>query len=154
MRVEECHSHGTMHIPMSCNLQEAARQMAAQHVGTLIVTDFGRQDRIVGIVTDRDIVLNAVATGRSSGETMVGELMTQGVVTVDEAADVSTAMQVMMTQGVRRLAVLRDGSEIVGVLSLDDVIDALGRDWSMLSAILRSGQNRERTVSVQTPLHV
>ncbi len=60
----------------------------------------------------------------------------------------------MITQGVRRLAVLRDGSEIVGVLSLDDVIDALGRDWSMLSAILRSGQNRERTGSVQTPLHV
>ncbi|WP_321937817.1 CBS domain-containing protein [Paraburkholderia sp. J8-2] len=57
--------------------------MAAQHVGTLVVTDVGRQDRIVGIVTDRDIVLNAVATGRLPGETMVGELMTQGVVTVE-----------------------------------------------------------------------
>ncbi|NLP64740.1 CBS domain-containing protein [Paraburkholderia sacchari] len=153
MKVEECHSHGTVHIPMSCNLQEVARQMAAQHVGALIVTDLGRQNHIVGIVTDRDIVLGAVATGRSPGETMVGELMTQGVVTVDEAADVSTAMQTMMSQGVRRLAVLRGGSEIVGVLSLDDVIDALGRDWSMLTAILRSEQNRERTGSVQTPLH-
>lgn len=100
------------------------------------------------------IVLSAVAAGRSPHETTVGELMTLGVVTVDEAADISTAMQVMMTQGVRRLAVLRDGSEIAGVLSLDDVIDALGRDWSMLTAILRGGQNRERTGSVQTPLHV
>lgn len=154
MKVEECHSHGTVHIPMSCNLQEAAKQMAEQHVGTLIVTDFGRQERMVGIVTDRDIVLSAVAAGRTPRETTVGELMTQGVVTVDEAADISTAMQVMMTQGVRRLAVVRDGSEIVGVLSLDDVIDALGRDWSMLTAILHCGQNRERTGSVQTPLHV
>ncbi|WP_321937687.1 CBS domain-containing protein [Paraburkholderia sp. J8-2] len=57
MKVEECHSHGTVHIPMSCNLKEAAKQMAEQHVGTLIVTDFGRQERMVGIVTDRDIVL-------------------------------------------------------------------------------------------------
>jgi len=154
MKVDECHSHGTVHIPMSCNLQEAAKQMAAQHVGALIVTNLGQPDRMVGIVTDRDIVLSAVAAGRPPSETTVGELMTQSVVTVDEAADISTAMQIMMTQGVRRLAVLRDGGEIVGILSLDDVIDALGRDWSMLTAILRSGQNRERTGSVQTPLHL
>ena len=154
MRVEECHSHGTVHIPLSCNLQDAAKQMAAQHVGALIVTDMGREDRMVGIVTDRDIVLGAVAAGRSPTETLVGELMTQGVVTVDETDDISTAMQIMVAQGVRRLAVLRGESEIVGILSLDDVIDALGHDWSMLTAILRSGQNRERTGSVQTRLHV
>jgi len=154
MRVEECHSQGTVHIPMSCNLQEAARQMASQHVGALIVTDRERQDCIVGIVTDRDIVLNAVAAGRSASETLVGDLMTPGVVTVAETADVTDAMAIMATQGVRRLAVVRDGGEIVGILSLDDIIYAMSRDWNMLTAIVRGEENRERTGSVQTRLHI
>ncbi|WP_028214106.1 CBS domain-containing protein [Paraburkholderia mimosarum] len=154
MKVSECHSQGTVHIPMSCNLQEAAKQMAAQHVGALVVTDRERQDCIVGIVTDRDIVLNAVAAGRSPNETLVGDLVTPGVVAVDELADITAAMEMMATQGVRRLAVVRDGSEIVGILSFDDVIDAMTRDWTMLTAIVRGGQNRERTGSVQTRLHI
>lgn len=154
MRVDECHSHGTVHIPVTCTLQEAARQMAAQHVGALVVTSGEQQSQIAGIVTDRDFVLKAAAFGKSPSETFVGEVMTQGVATVDEMADLGEAMQIMSSHGVRRLVVVRGGSVIVGILSLDDVIDALGRDWSMLAGVLRNEQNREKTGSVQTPLHV
>lgn len=151
MKVEECHSQGTVHIPMSCNLQEAAAQMRAQHVGALIVTD-PAGDRIVGIVTDRDIVIESVAKGTSPTDTLVGEVMTPRVATIDEKADLADAMQTMASQGVRRLAVTREGASIVGVLSLDDVVEALGRDWTLLASVVRHEQNRERTASVQTPL--
>lgn len=56
MKVKDICSRGTVHIPMSCNLQEAATQMRDQHVGTLVVTGGGSTNRIAGIVTDRDIV--------------------------------------------------------------------------------------------------
>ena len=154
MRVDECYSRGTVHIPVSCTLQEAARQMASQHVGALIVTDDVRPSEMVGVVTDRDLVLKAAAFGKSPNETAVGDVMTKGVAVVDEMADLGDAMQIMASQGVRRLAVIRGGAAIVGILSLDDVIDAFGRDWSMLTGILRSERNRERIGSVQAPLHL
>ncbi|RZF24526.1 CBS domain-containing protein [Paraburkholderia sp. UYCP14C] len=154
MRVDECYSRGTVHIPVSCNLQEAARQMASQHVGALIVTDDVMPGEMVGVITDRDIVLKAAAFGKSPNEMAVGEVMTKGVAMVNEMADLDDAMQVMSSQGVRRLAVVRDDASIVGILSLDDVIDAFGRDWSLLTGILRSELNREKIGSVQAPLHV
>ena len=154
MKVHEIHSPGTVHIPGTCNLREAAIQMRDQHVGTLVVTEGGIADRIIGIVTDRDIVLNAVASSKSAEDTAIADVMSRHVMAIDANADLSEAMQVMSSHGIRRLAVTNEAGEVAGVLSLDDIIEALSRDWGMLSGIVRGEQNRERTASVQTPLHV
>lgn len=154
MKVSECHSQGTVHIPASCSLREAATQMSAQHVGALVVTDGDGARHIVGIVTDRDIVVKSVAQGASPFETPIGAVMTPSIAAIDESADLAEAMQIMATHGVRRLAVTREGTAIVGILSLDDLIGALGHDWTMLASIVRNEQNVERSASVQTPLHM
>jgi len=154
VKVSEIHSQGTVHIPMTCNLREAAIQMREQHVGALIITEGGASDRIVGIVTDRDIVLKAVASGAQPEYTAVADVMSSSVMAIDENAGLTDAIQTMSTHGVRRLVVTRDGQEIVGVVSLDDLIEAMGRDWTMLTGIVRCEQNRERSASVQTPLHM
>src|SRR5579863_1483613 len=125
MKVSEIHSRGTVHIPMSCNLREAAIQMRDQHVGALIVTSGKAVQRIVGIVTDRDIVLKAVTHGAMPSDMLVVDVMSPHVVAIDAEADVADAMQTMASHGVRRLAVTNSEQDIVGVLSLDDVIDAL-----------------------------
>ena len=153
MRVHEIFTRGTVHIPQERNLQEAAQQMLHQHVGALIVTDGGADNRLLGIVTDRDIVLKAVAAGSAPRATLVAEVMSTGVASVGENDDLMEAMQAMFTHGVRRLAVTGDTGAVVGVVSLDDVIEAMVRDWVLLASIVRSGQQRERTGSVQSALH-
>lgn len=153
MKVSDIHSCGTVHIPMSCTLQEAAVQMRDRHVGALIVTG-GPVDRIAGIVTDRDIVLNGVTLGVPTNDLLVSDVMTGDVVTIDAGADLAEAMEMMASHGVRRLATTNRTSDIVGVLSLDDVIEALGRDLDLLACIIRGEQSRERTGCVQSPFPV
>ena len=152
MKVQEVFTRGTVHIPQERNLQEAARQMQQQHVGALIVTDGSESNRLLGILTDRDIVLKAVAAGAPPRETLVGEVMSTGVSTIAEGDDLVDAMQAMFSHGVRRLAVTDGNQAVSGVLSLDDVIEALVRDWVLLASIVRSGQQRERSGHVSSPL--
>lgn len=154
MKVSDIYSPATVHIPMTCNLRDAAIQMRDQHVGALIATSGGAVERIAGIVTDRDIVLQAVASGASLNDMLVADVMTPHVVDIGADADLTDAMQAMSSHGVRRLAVTNAEQDIVGVLSLDDVIEALGRDLVLLSSIVRCEQNRESTGSVQAPLHL
>ncbi len=153
MKVQEIFTRGTVHIPQDRNLQDAAEQMHQQHVGALIVTDGSAANRLLGILTDRDIVLKAVAAGAQPRQALVAEAMSTGVATISEHADLGEAMQAMFSHGVRRLAVTDSGERVVGVLSLDDLIEALVRDWVLLASIVRSGQQRERSGHVQSPLH-
>ena len=153
MKVQDVFTPGTVHIPRTCNLQEAARQMRDQHVGALVVTNGAGTPSLLGIVTDRDLALKAMAQGASPLETTVGDVMSSGALTVDVSADVDDAMQLMASHGVRRLAVTNRADEVLGMISLDDVIQALGRDWAMLAGIVRGGQQRERSGSVQSRLH-
>jgi signal-transduction protein with cAMP-binding, CBS, and nucleotidyltransferase domain len=153
MKVQDIFTRGTVHIPQERNLQEAAQQMHQQHVGALIVTDGSESNRLLGIVTDRDMVLKAVAMGASPRDTLVAQVMSTGVATVSESDEVVDAMQTMFSHGVRRLAVTDAADAVVGVVSLDDVIESLVRDWVLLASVVRSGQQRERSGSVQSPLH-
>nr|WP_297914754.1 CBS domain-containing protein [Thiomonas sp.] len=153
MQVHEIFTRGAVHIPQERNLQEAAQQMLHQHVGALIVTDGGADNRLLGIVTDRDIVLKSVAAGSAPRTTLVAEVMSTGVASVGENDDLMEAMQAMFTHGVRRLAVTGADGAVVGVVSLDDVIEAMVRDWVLLASIVRGGQQRERSGSVQSALH-
>ena len=79
-----------MHIPRSRNLQEAAIQMREQHIGALVVTDGAANDHVAGVVTDRDMVVRALAKGANPVATTVGDVMS-----VPQTTDVSDAMQAM-----------------------------------------------------------
>lgn len=155
MRVQDVCSMKVVHIPVSCTLQEAAAQMRDRHVGALVVTEHvpAGGDRAVGLVTDRDIILNATAAGADPRQTDVTQAMSCGLITIDRDATIPDAVQTMLSHGIRRLAVL-DGDAIVGILSLDDLLGALATDWGMLSSLIRNEQQRERSGSVQAPLHV
>ncbi|WP_370565023.1 cyclic nucleotide-binding/CBS domain-containing protein [Cupriavidus sp. UME77] len=153
MRIEEICSLSPVHIPHTCTLRDAAVQMRDRHVGALVVTEpFGGGQRAMGIVTDRDIVLESTAAGTVPGEATVADVMTRGVVAIGKDAGIDDALQTMLAHGVRRLAVT-DAEAVVGVLSLDDIVDALGAQWNMLASVLHNERERERSGSVQTPLH-
>jgi len=108
--------------------REAAKIMASAGVGSLAVLD---HDRLVGIVTDRDLVRRCLARGIEPGA-RVDSAMTTPVVTIQADADVHEAFGLFRTHAVRRLAVVR-GQHFVGMLSIDDLLVYLASDLSDLA---------------------
>jgi len=100
-------------------LGDAARLMRDQHVGTVLVCE---DRRPVGIVTDRDIVLEVVAADIDARTVQVSEVMSRNPVTALEEDDVSWALKVMRDCGIRRLPVLNASGEVAGIIALDDLL--------------------------------
>ena len=100
-------------------IQDAARKMRDLDVGSLPVC--GENDRLAGILTDRDIVVRVVADGKDPRTTRVGDTMTPGIVYCFEDQDVTEAAKLMEGQQVRRLAVLDHNKRLVGIASLGDL---------------------------------
>ena len=113
----------------------AAQQMAAQEVGTLVVTDSG--GRPAGIVTDRDIVVRCVAEGLPLEDTEVSEIMTRDPIAVWEDTEVEAALERMADKEVRRLVVLDNSERVVGIVSLDDLLEGIVAASEAIGRLLR-----------------
>jgi len=105
------------------SLQDAARRMRNLDVGPLPVCD---NDRLAGMITDRDIVVAAVAEGRNAQTTKVREAMSSGVFYCFEDEDIETAARTMQERQVRRLLVLDRDKRLVGIVSLGDLATETG----------------------------
>jgi CBS domain-containing protein len=117
-------------------IEAAARAMASENVGALIVQS---ESRIVGIITDRDIVVRGLAEGRGL-DAKVGEVASDQLVTVGPGDPVATAVEVMRDAAVRRVPVM-DGDTAVGIVSIGDL--AVERDpSSALADISEEPPNR------------
>jgi CBS domain-containing protein len=115
-------------------IKEVAQTMVQAESGAVPVVDDGK---VVGLITDRDIVLRVVAAGRGL-ETLVCEVMTEGVETCREDDNVADAIGKMSAKQIRRLVVLGESGKLAGILSLGDVaIDygakAVGKTLSEIS---------------------
>jgi CBS domain-containing protein len=99
-------------------VSEAAELMESEDVGALPVLD---GDELAGMITDRDIVIRAVARGKDPRGMPVREVSTREVVTVHSDDDLSEALKLMASHQVRRLPVVDDGNRLVGVLAQADV---------------------------------
>lgn len=100
------------------NVQHAAQMMADRNVGSLPVCD-GR--RLVGVVTDRDIAIRAVTTGKAPADVPVSDVMTSGVRWCFDDQHIGEALQEMGDEQIRRLPVVsRNNMELVGIVSLGD----------------------------------
>jgi len=131
-------------VPRSSTLQQTAELMRRYHVGALLVTeDEPNTDHAIGIVTDRDLVVQAVAEGVDPQDATVDEVMTPEITGVSELADAHEAMVVMREAGVRRLAVTGEGGALVGILSFDDIVDALSIELENLAGVIRSERGKE-----------
>jgi len=105
------------------SLCEAARKMASQNIGLLPVWQDGA---LVGVLTDRDIVVRAVARGFDPEQTIVEEVMTSMVVSLPESSELEDASDLMESKQVHRLVVVDDKAMPVGIVSLDKVALHLG----------------------------
>ena len=100
-------------------IKEAAQRMRDRDIGFLPVCD---GDRLVGVVTDRDLILRGLAEGTDPGTNIGRDLMTSPVVYCFDDQDVKEATKLMEDHQIRRVAVLRrENKRLVGVLSLGDI---------------------------------
>lgn len=114
---------------------EVARRMEEFDVGTVVVVN--EETEPVGIVTDRDLVLRGIAHEHDPADTPVSVVMTREVRTVDEATPIEQALGSMAGAGARRLVVTGPRGKLVGILSVDDIVDLLAEEAASLGRLLR-----------------
>ena len=119
MRIADLMTHGAECARPSDSIAHAAERMRELDVGALPVC--GDSDKLVGIVTDRDITIRATAECCDPDGTKVSDVMTQGIVYCFEDQDIDEAARLMEEKQVRRLVVLNRDKRMVGILSLGDL---------------------------------
>lgn len=126
-------------------LLEAARRMRAEHVGDLVVVSEDDGKRIpVGILTDRDIVVGVLATDASHLHSLdVGDVILPDLVTATEDEDIEQVLRRMRLFGVRRVPVIGQDCTLVGILSLDDILDALADHMAEIAHLVSRGRQQE-----------
>ncbi len=120
MLVRECLRTAPVTVPPGCTLEEAGRLLGSHRVGSLLVVE---GDRLVGIVTDRDITVRGIGEGKPPSAA-VRAVMTADPVTIQGSADVFEAFTVFKTARARRLPVLED-KDLAGIISVDDLLMSL-----------------------------
>ena len=144
MKLERISSRPVVRAARSCTLQEAADLMRRHHVGALVVTnDVPNQHRVLGIVTDRDLVIKAMAEGTAPGAATLADVMTEGLATVKQTADVRSAVELMRVNGVRRLGVTDEAGVVVGFVSLDDLLTGFATEFASLARIIEAEREHE-----------
>lgn len=137
--------HPLVAIDDTATLAEASRMMREQHVGALVVVarQDGPQAHVLGLVTDRDLVVEVLARELPPERIHVGALVGGEPVVVAARASLGEAARAMRDAGVRRLLVVNEEHALVGLVSVDDLLEAMAAELTELAQALRSGQLRE-----------
>lgn len=118
MKIQEIMHQGIETTTPDSTIKEAARKMHDLHIGALPVLE---GDALAGMITDRDICVKVVATGRDAVMTQVKEIMTKEVATCFDDQDVEDAAKVMQEKHIHRMAILSRDNTLSGFLSVDDL---------------------------------
>jgi CBS domain-containing protein len=149
MRVGDICIRKVIHVRADESVRQAANTMRRRHVGSLVVVEQREAQLVpVGMITDRDIVIQVVAAGIDSEKTTVGDVMSRQVETCTENEYLFDAIQIMRQRGVRRLPVLDSQGGLIGVITVDDIYGAVGNHMSELTRTLTREQAKEAETRV------
>jgi CBS domain-containing protein len=130
-------------------LTAASQEMRARHVGFLVVVEPAAAPgrlRVVGVLTDRDIVVAVLARDIDTRALKVGDVMSREPLLAEESQPVESVLCLMREVGVRRVPVVDRDGLLVGVLSLDDVLEAMAEQLVNIAASIRSERRVERVL--------
>lgn len=123
------------------SIRQAARRMRKHHVGDLVVVD--DREVPIGILTDRDLVVGPLAEGRDVDALTVSEVMSRRLVVAAEEEGLDEALHRMRSKAVRRLPVVNVEGDLVGILTVDDVLRVLNEELSKVVRLVMREQLRE-----------
>lgn len=118
MKVKNCMCNEVIFVKPDCDTEECAKIMCKNHIGCIPVCD--DSNKIVGLVTDRDILLRTIGCGKETKNTPISDIMTCHVDCCSPETDIKDAEKVMAQNQIRRLPVVENG-KVVGMLTLGDL---------------------------------
>lgn len=144
MAVGEICNREVVIVSQETTIDEAAQLMREHHVGdVVVVTESGERRKPVGIVTDRDVVVEVVAAGLDPATLTVEEIMAPDLAAVPEGTGVFEAIRYMRDKGVRRMPVVDGDGELIGILALDDLLELLAEEMGEISRLIKRELNKE-----------
>jgi CBS domain-containing protein len=146
MRVGEYCTREVVVIRRESTVIEAARLMRDHHVGDLVVVEERDGERVpVGILTDRDIVVEVIAKDADYLPSLIaGDIMSMNLMTARENESLSDALKSMCSQGVRRIPVVNDRGGLEGILSIDDLLEQVCEELTDITRLIAWQQKREK----------
>ena len=127
MKVRDAMHPGVQWVEPGTPVMKLAQMMQQHDIGSIPV---GQNDKLVGMVTDRDIVCRGMADGRDTSALTAGDVMTGGIVFCRDDEEIEDAVRIMETRQIRRLPVIDGNKRMVGMLSLGDVSHGAPRQLS------------------------
>jgi CBS domain-containing protein len=145
MLVKEVCTPGVVCCGITTSVLEAARLMRHQHVGDLVVVDDPQDERIpLGVVTDRDLVIEVLGHGLDPAKTTLAGLIRTPVVIAHESEDTAQVIERMRAHGVRRMPVVNQQGSTVGIITLDDLLRLFVAQASELLDVMAKGERHEK----------
>ena len=115
---------------------EVAKLMRSHHVGdVVIVATSGDRTKPIGILTDRDIVIEIIAADVPLDSVSAGDVMSYELVTAKEGDSIWDTLQHMRAKGIRRVPVVNDAEELQGILSIDDLLELFAEELNLLAKV-------------------
>ena len=139
---------GVITVAPTDDLIAAAHVMREKHVGYLIVSEglSARAGRVVGVLTDRDIVVAVLAQEVDARALKVGDVMTRHPLLIEEEQSIEAVLRHMREAGVRRVPVVNRSGALSGVLSIDDVLEMIADQLLNIAGSIRNERRMERAV--------
>ena len=144
MSISEFCNRDVVSATRDTSVIEAAALMRQHHVGdVMVVEEVHGQRKPVGIVTDRDLVVEVMASGLDPSQLKVGDLVSRPLVTIDEGASYAETVGLMSVKGVRRMPVVGRAGELIGIITLDDMLWQLAGPLAALAGLTERGRSFE-----------
>jgi CBS domain-containing protein len=137
---------GVVTVTPTDDLIAAAHVMREKHVGYLVVSEVPAGRRVVGVLTDRDIVVAVLAQEVDVRVLKVGDVMTRDPLVIEEGQSIEAVLRHMRDAGVRRVPVVDRSGALTGVLSIDDVLERIAEQLINIAGSIRNEQRMERAV--------
>ncbi len=142
--LEQLYEPDVVCLKPSNSLYEAAKEMLDNHIGNVLIVDENSDKNIpVGIITDRDIVINSLAKKVDPATIKLSSIMTKKIVTAPEDADLSTLVKLLTEQGIGRIPIVDTAGELKGILSSKRLFQYFAQGLCELSSLSVEQQRRE-----------
>ena len=146
MTIEAICNREVITVQRDATVLHAAMLMREYHVGDVVVIKNHKNKVVpIGIVTDRDLVMEVVATELDCRVITVGDIMLSSLTTAKDSLGVLEVIQLMTSKGVRRMPVVDDGGSLLGIVTLDDLLLLLAKEFGSLSKLVEREQENEAT---------